>query len=69
MNEDGSAMFYQNLKSMKKYYEIYLMQHVTGSVEDDYETVDYECESCSYRECQKMAKELSKHYGTYFERT
>lgn len=48
---------------MKKNYEIALMQHVSGSVEDDYETVFYDCEGCNYRTCQKYAKEYSKHYG------
>lgn len=48
---------------MKKNYEIYLMQHVTGSVEDDYETVEYISYLKGYRECKRMAKELSKHYG------
>lgn len=49
---------------MKKYYEIALMQHVSGSVEDDYETVLFECEGgYSYRECKAKAKELSKHIG------
>jgi len=49
---------------MKKYYEIALMQHVTGSVEDDYETVHYECEdSLSYYKCKQAAEEWSKHYG------
>lgn len=49
---------------MKRFYEVALMQHVTGSVEDDYETVGYECEGgYGYRECKKMAKELSTHYG------
>ena len=49
---------------MKRYYEIALMQHVHGSVENDYETVFFECEcGCSYRECKSMAKELSKHIG------
>ena len=48
---------------MKRHYEIALMQHVHGSVEDDYETVRYACEGCSYYECKAMAKELSKYIG------
>lgn len=49
---------------MKKFYEVALMQHVAGSVEDDYETVFYECEGgCSYRECKAKAKEISKYIG------
>lgn len=48
---------------MKKNYEIYLMQHVTGSVEDDYETVDYITEYDRYYDYVRIAKELSKHYG------
>ena len=49
---------------MKRNYEIALMQHVHGSVEDDYETVFFECEGgYSYRECKSKAKELSKHIG------
>ena len=49
---------------MKRYYEIALMQHVSGSVEDDYETVTYECEGgYTYHECKREAKEFSKHIG------
>lgn len=49
---------------MKKYYEVHLMQHVAGSVEDDYETVHYECEGgYTYYECKRKAKEISKHIG------
>lgn len=49
---------------MKRYYEVALMQHVAGSVEDDYETVTFECEGgYSYYECKRKAKELSKHVG------
>ena len=49
---------------MKRNYEIALMQHVHGSVEDDYETVIFECEGgYSYRECKAKAKEFSKHIG------
>lgn len=47
---------------MKKHYEIAFMQHVTGSVEDDYETtwfLSYE----SYRMAHQKAKEFSKFYG------
>ena len=44
-------------------YEVALMQHVTGSVVNDYETVGYACEGGTYSECKKVAKELSKHYG------
>ena len=40
------------------------MQHVSGSVEDDYETMDYACScGCTYYECKRVAKELSMHYG------
>lgn len=49
---------------MKRNYEVALMQHVAGSVEDDYETVTFECEGgYSYYECKRKAKELSKHIG------
>jgi hypothetical protein len=49
---------------MKKYYEIALMQHVSGSVENDYETISFEYDyGCSYYECKKQAKEYSKHLG------
>ena len=49
---------------MKKNYEIALLQHVHGSVEDDYETVIFVCKGgCSYNECRTVAKELSKHIG------
>ena len=48
---------------MKRNYEIALMQHVTGSVEDDYETVDYITEYDSYYACRRKAKELFMHLG------
>jgi hypothetical protein len=44
---------------MKKNYEVSLMRHVAGSVEDDFETVDYAGVGCNYRECVKIAKEKS----------
>lgn len=44
---------------MKKNYEVSLMRHVEGSVEDDFETVDYDGVGCNYRECVKIAKEKS----------
>ena len=47
---------------MKRYYEIALLQHVQGSVEDDYESVYFESAG-GYRSCAKKAKELSKHIG------
>ena len=48
---------------MKKYYEVALMQHVKGSVEDDYETVHFTGEGCNYRKCKVIAKEMSMHLG------
>lgn len=49
---------------MRRFYEVALLQHVHGSVDDDYETVCYECEGgYSYHECKTKAKELSKHIG------
>ena len=40
------------------------MQHVKGSVENDYETMYFACSSgYNYRECKKYAKEYSKHIG------
>jgi len=49
---------------MKRYYEVALMQHVAGSVEDDYETVTFECEGgYGYYECKRKAKEFSMHIG------
>jgi len=49
---------------MKRNYEVALMQHVHGSVVDDYETVMFVCEGgYSYRECKAKAKEISKHIG------
>ena len=44
---------------MKKNYEVSLMRHVEGSVEDDFETVNYDGVGCNYRECVKIAKEKS----------
>lgn len=40
------------------------MQHVHGSVADDYETVYfvYEC-GYNYLQCKRKAKDLSKHIG------
>ncbi|MBP5457006.1 MAG: hypothetical protein J6Y37_10925 [Paludibacteraceae bacterium] len=48
---------------MRRNYEIYLMQHVSGSVEDDWETVGYISEYDHYRDYSRIAKELSRHYG------
>ena len=49
---------------MKRYYEVALLQHVHGNVEDDYETVCFTCEGgYSYRECKAQAKEISKYIG------
>ena len=48
---------------MKKKYEIALMQHVSGSVADDYETVDFISWCSTYFEFKRMAKEISKHIG------
>jgi len=48
---------------MKRNYEIALMQHVQGSVEDDYETVDFISWCSNYYEFKRMAKEISKHIG------
>ena len=47
----------------KKNYEIALMQHVTGSVEDDYETVHYNSYLNTYWEYRRKAIEYSKHIG------
>lgn len=49
---------------MKKFYEIALMQHVHGDVDNDYETVFYDYDwGCGYRTCRKYAKEYSKYIG------
>lgn len=48
---------------MKKNYEIYLRQHVKGSVEDDYETTAIESYKDTYWQYLKQAKELSMHIG------
>ncbi len=48
---------------MKRYYEIYLRQHVKGSVWDDYETTAYESYKNTYWEFLKQAKELSLEIG------
>ena len=47
---------------MKRYYEIYMMQHVSGSDWDDWQTVNY-ISGYGYHKTYQMAKELSKHYG------
>ena len=45
----------------KKYYEVYLRQHVKGSVEDDYSTVDIQ--PCgNYYEARRIAKDSAKNY-------
>lgn len=45
----------------KKYYEVYLRQHVKGSVEDDYMTTDVQ--PCSnYHEARRIAKDCAKNY-------
>lgn len=48
---------------MKLYYEVYLMQHVKGSVEDDFETRHIESYGKNYNEHRKIAKEFSSHIG------
>ena len=48
---------------MKKYYEIALMQHVHGSVDDDYETTEFVTTYKGYRADKRLAKEYSKHIG------
>lgn len=47
----------------KKYYEIYLQQHVKGSVEDDYETVEITTTYKGGRKDIELAKLLSKQCG------
>lgn len=47
------------IEKAKNFYEVGLMKHVEGSVEDDFETVDFIGEGCTYRECVRIAKEES----------
>ena len=44
---------------MKRNYEIALMQHVTGSVEDDFLSVDHITWLGSYYDYKRMAKDIS----------
>ena len=48
---------------MKKYYEIGLSQHVTGSVKDDYQTTQYNSYEHNYWAFRRKAIEYSKHIG------
>lgn len=48
---------------MSKFYEVWLQQHVKGSVEDDYETVDTISTYEGGRADTKLAKDISPNIG------
>ena len=48
---------------MKKYYEVYLQQHITNSVEDDYETAHFDSTYKGYYADRKLAIEHSMNIG------
>ena len=50
-------------KTVYPKYEIALKQHVKGSVEDDYESVEFDGAD-NYREAVKMAKKYSLDIGS-----
>ena len=49
-------------KTVKPQYEVVLRQHVKGSVDDDYESVDF-ITAQSYKQAVKTAKDWSKQLG------
>lgn len=51
------------ITTMKKYYEIWLRQHVKGNCPDDYETTAFESYENSYWDFHKLAKQLSLSIG------
>lgn len=51
------------MRTTKLQYEIALKQHVKGSVDDDYESVDFITAS-SYKQAVKTAKDWSKRLGS-----
>lgn len=50
------------MSTVKFKYEVALKQHVKGSVDDDYESVDFITAS-SYKQAVKIAKDWSKQLG------
>lgn len=50
---------YYRIEKAKKFYEVALMEHVEGSVEDDFVTVQFEEGDLSYYDCVRIAKEQS----------
>lgn len=51
------------MRTAKLQYEVALKQHVKGSVDDDYESVDFITAS-SYKQAVKTAKDWSKQLGS-----
>lgn len=51
------------MKAIKPKYEVALKQHVKGSVDDDYESVDFITVQ-SYKQAVKTAKDWSKQLGS-----
>lgn len=51
------------MRTTKLQYEVALKQHVKGSVDDDYESVDFITAS-SYKQAVKTAKGWSKQLGS-----
>lgn len=50
------------IEKARNFYEVGLMRQVEGGVAGDLETFDYVSGDFNYRECVKIAKELSKEY-------
>lgn len=47
------------IEKARNFYEVGLMNHVEGSVDDDFETAEF-CEADTYDEAVKIAKQQSK---------
>lgn len=60
-NYYGEERGYQ-IQKARNFYEVGLMRQVEGGVKGDLETFDYVSGDFNYRECVKIAKELSKEH-------
>lgn len=49
------------IEKARNFYEVGLMKHVEGSVDDDFETMEF-CDAENYKEAVKIAKQLSKEW-------
>ena len=50
------------METKKKFYEVAIMQHVTGSTDDDFETIFFDSDNYTYKKSVKIAKEKSLKY-------